>query len=173
MPKLSRLLVDIHDGMNWDFHPDFYIKLPKLEELGVRFTTEVEDQFNEVPFEFLNNIYCPHLKDLSITCDYPDKPEERSGFDFHVAPIGFYVFLRDNGSELERLVIGYDLFSETEFLNALVRCTNLRQLHFRICVSRTIRSSSRSSIWNDDWNGVLYRLARIFHAHTARSWNVL
>lgn len=131
MPKLSHLSVVIHDGLNWDLHLDFSIDLPKLEELRVRFTTEVEDQSPESPYEFLNNLSCPNLKNLKINCDYIETPEERNGFCLRIESIGLYQFLRDNGGELESLVIGYDLFFESELLNALVRCTNLRQLQFR------------------------------------------
>lgn len=140
MPALKLLRVTILEELDWD-HRKYYIhsgpfvpiQLPCLEKLRVDVFNEVECQDREGPYKFLEGLLCPQLKSLSIVCEYDNVPPiERGELIAREAlmPRGPVPFLLKNCATLEHLYIGEDMFYDRELARVLVRCTNLRLLHF-------------------------------------------
>lgn len=131
-PGLKKLSVTTRAGLDWSHRhnqPCSSIHLPQLEKLQVIYPMEMEWS-PVLPYLFLNDLRCKGLRDLKISCEYYDAPGARGEFQMQTSNIGLFRFLYDNGGKLEQLVIGADLFYEYELKVALVRCRNLRCLHF-------------------------------------------
>lgn len=153
MPALTSLSITIREDLDWDprnysQQPGVFthIDLPQLERLQVLYSYVVELTDHEAPYQFLDGLQCPQVKELQILCSYDDAPNSRP--ELSSLPIedllGPIPFLLTNGRMLERLVIGDDVFYEPELARALVHCTNLRYLHFR-----SVRFADNSQLLNE------------------------
>lgn len=127
------MIVLITEGIDWNLksYSAFYIQLPMLEQLQVSFPQVVEEQDPSSPYDFIDGLWCPKLKELEIKCIYEEEPKARMKFNVNHDHTAFHHFLKNHCRVLEHLTIGYDLEYEYELGSAMVHCTNLRYLCFR------------------------------------------
>lgn len=132
MPRLKTMIVLITEGLDWDLrnYSEVYILLPMLEELRVSFPDVVEEQDPNSPYDFIDGLWCPKLKEFEIKCVYDEERKARMQFNVNHDHTAFYHFLKNHGRVLEQLTIGCDLEYEYELGSALVHCTNLQYLCF-------------------------------------------